>query len=62
MQLATAPPPPNAERSLTVTLLTWLYLGLVLIKTAATVKAQWLKDPLMDYMEHEAERKEEHPL
>ena len=55
VQLATAPPPATAERGAVVTLMTALYIGLALIKTGATMKAQWLKDRLMDYMEHQAE-------
>lgn len=59
MQLATAPPPPNPERSAAVTLMTALYIGLAVIKTAATVKAQWLKDRLMEYIEHQPEARKD---
>jgi hypothetical protein len=58
VQLATAPNPSNPERGAVVTLLAALYIGLALIKTAATVRAQSLKDRLTDYMEYEGERRE----
>jgi hypothetical protein len=58
VQLATVLNPSNPERGAVVTLLAALYIGLALIKTAATVRAQSLKDRLTDYMEYEGERRE----
>lgn len=60
VQLATAPPPISETRNTTLSVLVWVYIGLTIVKTAATVYADRLKHHLVVLLARRAEEGDLH--